>query len=235
MKKMKLTIKPPKIYIPSVEEIAMLDNYNYEFVPAEGFANTYALGVHKLRNECNSSNSHPKLTLSNGSSIYRPLTFKETIEARVKDYETLKDENGNVRSKEERLKLFQRYLLSCTGVAYKKETTKFKIIPVCADLIGIDKDFNQHFLPINYANLTGTELDSSQNKYNTLLTKQEVLNNPAWLTAVEDDKNLLKVYVNIVFSVKQENKLMRFWVRQNIEEDELRALFVDNLDYSFLC
>ncbi|MFH1456325.1 MAG: hypothetical protein ABIF40_05250 [archaeon] len=126
--------------------------------------------------------------------------------------------------------MFQRYLDSCTGVAYKKRTTKFKIIPICVDLIGIDKDFNKFFLPVNYANLTGTELDSSQNKYNTLLTKQEVLNHPAWLTAVEDDKNLLKAYANIIFSEKQENKLMRFWVRQNTVEDELRALFVDSLN-----
>ncbi|MFH1456327.1 MAG: hypothetical protein ABIF40_05260, partial [archaeon] len=159
---MKLTIKPPKIYIPSVEEIAMLDNYHYAFVPAEGFANTYALGVHKLRNECKLEDSHPTFVLD-GNRVFRPLTFRETIEARVNDYETLKDRDGNVRSKEDQLKLFKRYLHSCTGVAYKKSTTKFKIIPVCADLIGIDKDFNQHFLPINYANLTGIELDSSQN------------------------------------------------------------------------
>ena len=97
MKKMKLTIKPPKIYIPSVEEIAMLDNYHYAFVPAEGFANTYALGVHELRNECKSGDSHPTFVLDNGKEIIRPLTFKETIEARVKDYETLKDENGKIR------------------------------------------------------------------------------------------------------------------------------------------
>ncbi|MFH1455977.1 MAG: hypothetical protein ABIF40_03440, partial [archaeon] len=49
------------------------------------------------------------------------------------------------------------------------------------------------------------------------------------LTAVEDDKSLLKTYANIIFSEKPKNKLMCFWVRQNIEEDELRALFVDNL------
>ncbi|MFH1456019.1 MAG: hypothetical protein ABIF40_03650, partial [archaeon] len=48
----------------------------YEFVPAEGFANTYALGVHKLRNECKLEDSHPTFVLD-GNRVFRPLTFRE--------------------------------------------------------------------------------------------------------------------------------------------------------------
>ena len=87
-------------------------------------------------------------------------------------------------------------------------------------------DFNNDFMAISYDNLVGEELDLTKGKYNELLTKEEVLEHPAWLTAVEEDRDLLKTYADIVFSEMKDNKQMAFWTRETTEEDELRALFV---------
>ena len=188
----------------------------------------YALGVHALQDACSKdpTSTHPQSTLPDGSRIYRPLTFKENVEALVNEYE-------RPRSTDERLRLFQRWNDSCTGVAYKAGSTRFKIIPESVELITIDKEFNQGFLPVVYDGIPGIELDSSTGKYNTLLTKDEVLSHPAWLAAVGGDAALLRTYRDIVFAEKAgSTRLMRFWVPQNTPTDELRALFVSNLNFN---
>ncbi len=188
--------------------------------------NTYALGVQALREACGkeSHSPHPQFVLDDESILYRPLTFKETIEARVHDYESNKDT-------EERKRLFQRRNNSCTGVAYKAETTKFKILTVSPHLISIDRDFNESFLPITYDHIDGLELRSDCGKYNQHLTRDEVVHHPAWLTAVENDAALLKTYSDIVFTERKINEAMAFCVLQNTPQDQLRALFVNSLGY----
>ena len=168
---------------------------------------TYAQGVWQLRD----------------SGVVRPNTLKENIEARVIDYNT-----------NQSLGLFDNWFDSCTGVAYQKKSTKFKIIPECEQLINIDKNFNDYFLPINFSDLKdGKLLDSSKGKYNSLLGEAEVSNHPGWLAAVEEDKHLLKEYAEIVFSKLKEkystDKGMGFYVRKETDQDQLRALFVGNL------
>ncbi|MDP3990188.1 MAG: hypothetical protein Q8Q01_03205 [archaeon] len=183
---------------------------------------TYALGAQALRDsyargECP---THPLFT-----NVVRPLTFRENLEARVNDYE-------NNRGKKERLRLFNKWLDSCTGIAYKKGTDKFKIIPISPDLVTIPRDFNNHFIQVDYDGLAGTELDRSGGKYNQLLTTDEVLAHPAWRVAVEGDIALLRTYRDIVFAEKKSlNKLMRFWLHDDPNKDQLRALFVNDLDY----
>ncbi len=173
---------------------------------------TYALGVDALRKK----------------GAKRPFTFKENIQARVEAYES-----GDHR-------LFETWLDSCTGIAYKAGTTKFKIVPNCEQLRNIPKDFSQAFMPINYAKIDGIELDSGSTLfgkraiYNTRLTKAQIVEHPAWLATVEDDKALLKTYTDIVFAAyasrySASDKLMCFWVRQDTSTDELRAAFVHNL------
>ena len=199
---------------------------------------TYALGVHALREACvNDPNSAQLLfTKDDGSEIYRPLTFKETIRARVDDFNTSVAENGEERSLDERLKLYAHYIDSCTSIAYKAETTKFKVIPVCKKLITIDSSFNENFLPVDYDTLSGVELDSSNEKYDQSLTKQEIENHSGWRTALEDDLDLLKEYRNIVFEAlkdsegNQPEKAMGFYVMGNTAQAQLRALFVDYLN-----
>ncbi len=188
---------------------------------------TCALGVHALREACDadSASPHPKYVLADGSSVYRPLTFKENIEARVNDYEQKKPDN-------ERLQLFNRWIDSCLGMAYQMKTKKFKMVLQCPELITIAKDFRGGHLPVSYGSVVDEELDSEVGIYNTQLTKDQVIEHAAWRTAVEEDVALLKTYRDIVFAEKgNPEKAMGFWVRQNPDTDELRALFVLDLDY----
>lgn len=164
-------------------------------------ARTYAQGVAKLRAEGE-----------------QPKTFKQNIEARVIAYE-----NGD-RS------LVNTWLDSCTGMAYKAGTTKFKIIPRCNDLLTIPEVFYQYFLPIIYDNISAPELDSSNGSYNRLLEESEVENHEGWREALENDVALLKVYRDIIFKDFKKERAMNLYVRQDTKQDELRALFVDDLD-----
>lgn len=192
---------------------------------------TYALGVHALREACaaKSSSPHPTIEVPTTEILYRPLTFKENIEARVSEYQRTHNSDSTPRTKEQRLYLLSKWLDSCVGTAYKAQSTKFKIVPFSQDLIIIDKDFRAGFLPVAYDGLTGIELDSSRGIYNTSLTKAQVVDHPAWRAAVDEDVALLREYADIVFSEKTGDKHMWFWIRQNTPTDELRALFVSSL------
>lgn len=149
----------------------------------------------------------------------RPFTFRENVLARVEAYE-----RGNKT-------LFSIYLDSCTGVAYKGKSTRFQIVSPSSELISIPANFNNSFLPINFDHVQGIELDSSNGKYNQGLPKDEVLDHLGWLIAMEADSHLLKTYCDIVFAELGNPKTaMAFYVRQNTKQDELRALFVNNLD-----
>lgn len=190
---------------------------------------TYALSVHELlrKAEAEPTLGHPKISIS-GKVVYRPFTFEEDIATRVEAYE-------KAGSEAERFTLFNNWLDSCTGAAYKAKTTKFKIIPVCNQLITIDEDFRSSFLSGSYRDFTDVELDSSKGKYGTSLSKSEILGHPAWLACVNDNKPLLKTYTDIVFAeyakkYGKAKKLMGFYVRQNTDTDELRAVVVHNLD-----
>ena len=193
---------------------------------------TYALGVQALREAYSKTKEsvHPLFTRDDGSKTVRPLTFKENIECRVNDYETLKDSKGDEKSKEDRLKLFKVWLDSCTGLAYKAKTNKFKIQPVCEKLITIKPDSKQAFLDVDYNSFKGLELDSSKGLYNELLTKREVVNHEGWNAALQGDTKLLKAYADIIFKEKDSPNMMGFWTRKQTDQDELRGLFVGNLD-----
>ncbi len=197
-------------------------------------ANTYAKGVHALREACEAEGTsvHPTFTRDDGSQIYRPLTFKEDIEAKVDDYETLRNPDGSERTKEERLKLFSRWLDSCTGIANKKKSTKFKVVPVCKELVLIDKNFNQHFLPVYYESVDGVELDSKKGKYNQPLPEEkDFLENAGWREGAENDLTLLKNYHKIVtFEKPGSEYLLGFYAREKTDSDQLRALYVGGLD-----
>ncbi len=196
----------------------------FDFIKGETYANAIQLLRESYaRGECP---SHPLFTRDDGRKIARPLTFKETIEAKVSDY------HSKAKSDETRLNLFNVWLDSCTGIAYKANSGQFKIIPVCKPLIEIPDGFNQAELEADYSRLQGIELDRANGKYDTLLTKPEVLQHPAWLAAVEQDSNLLRAYAEIIFAEKQRN-LMSFWLRSTPDKDVLRALDVSSLgDYS---
>src|SRR3989344_994634 len=202
----------------TLKEISSPINGKYILMPTTP---TYAKGVHALRKVCQEEKNimHPGFSWED---IHRPLTFKENIEARVHDYESNKNSD-------ERLRLFQRWNDSCTAVAYKKGTTNFKIVPISQELITIREDFNQSYIKINYDSLEEIESDRNDAIYNSLLTKKQIENHPAGLAALEGDLHLLKTYRDIVFAEKKTETAMGFWLRTEILEDQLRALFVSNL------
>ena len=206
-------------------------NKNYLLMPE---ARTYVLGVEALREYSAKGYSMQSLyTRTDGSWIVRPLTFKENLLARVETYNTIKNADGSVKTDDERLKLFNKWLDSCTGIAYKAGTTKFKIVQQSLDLIEIPSEFNQQFMQIDYDSIDCIEFDSSDAKYITSLSLSKIKSHPAWLAAVEGDVTLLSEYSDIVFSLLKEKyngtNGMGFYVRSNTGTDELRALWVDYL------
>ncbi len=202
-------------------------NYRYVLMSEKS---TYTKGVHALRTKCEKENDcrQPLFIQEDGSRIYRPLTFKENIEARVNNFNTLYDQNGKERNQHDRLRLFtRRWLYSCTGIADKKGSTKFKLVPQASELISIP---NITRLSIDYDSIIGIELDRKDAVYNDLLTQSQVERHPAWLAAVDGDAHLLKAHSEIVFNVlQQQNKAMGFYVVQTSFEDQLRALLVGSL------
>ena len=194
---------------------------------------TYALGVQALRDsyaagECP---SQPTVVIDNKQWV-RPLTLKENLQARVDDYETRHDAEGKERTVDDRLRFFNQELDSCTGIAYEKGTTRFKITPACRELIMIDSLFDERFISVSYDDVHGDNvvtLDRHDGIYDKELTREQVIKHPAWRAVVGDDEDgrkLLQVYSRIVFDHIPEDGGMGFYVRQRQEHDKLQALFV---------
>lgn len=143
-----------------------------------------------------------------------PFTIFENIEARIADYEI----NG------ENTELFNNFLDSITGVAYKAKSTKFKIIPKSSQLKNIIFSFNQEFIPTDYDSGQGIELDSKKSGYNKLLTKEEAKNHEFWLAIMNGDKEKLAKYVDFWFDKTKKKKGFGINLRGNTSQDELRSL-----------
>ncbi|MBM3200065.1 hypothetical protein FJZ53_03935 [Candidatus Woesearchaeota archaeon] len=164
-------------------------------------AGTYAQGIAKLK-ELNQ----------------KPFTFAENIEARIADYEA----NG------ENSELFGTWLDSVTGVAYKANSTKFKLILKSDKLENIKSDFNQSFISIDYNTEKCIEFDSKKGKYNQLLTRKEAKSHEFWIAVMNGDKEKLARYVDIWFDKNKTKEGMGVYFRSNTDSDELRALVLDD-------
>jgi hypothetical protein len=205
---------PPRATAPSPTTTSTPEDLIAGYTLMPPFS-TYALGMDALR-----------------SIGKKPFTFKENILARVEAYKSC-DQS-----------LFDTWLDSSCGIVYKAGTTKFKLVLDCKQLGDIPSDFSQNYLPVEYDKIDGVELDRGTRlfrlfrrtaKYNTLLSEAEIMEHPAWLAVVEEDKPLLKEYTDIVFNeyeteYDETDRLMGFYVQQNTKEDELRTVFVDYLD-----
>lgn len=178
----------------------------------------YSSAVHSLRNACQEEDNclHPQFTTAAGAQIYRPLTFRENMLARVEDYYTLNEWT--------RFRLFDINLYSCTGIAYKANSSKIKIIPLCKELIDIPDNFSDHFLPLDYDSLQGEGVVEVEiNTFYLSLSKKGALNSPLWNAAAEEDKSLLKEYINLVSSIRELEDIS-FALDYPADTDNLRAL-----------
>ena len=162
----------------------------------------YALGIEELRKQSQ-----------------EPFRFKENLQARL-----------------EQPDLYDTWLDSRCGIAYKAGTSNIKIIPDCQQLKDISVNFKAAFLSVPYSSLSGVALDTAQGKWNQPLTPAEIIAHPGWIAAVEGDIDLLQRYVTQTFAAHKAQypateKMMSFNVVTAPAEDQLRALYVDNLDY----
>ena len=211
-----------------------------EYIIIDPTLMTYAEEVHRLRRDRSAVYQPLAVILGKKGkpkTVKRLFTFEENIRARVEDYNTLTDSQGNPRTSKQRLALFREWVSSCTGVAYKANSTKFRIDPMCRQLIGIQKGFNRGFLEIPYESADGIELDSTEGIYSNdsgynlgyrpLTNVDGVLNHKGWRVAVQD-KGLLKESAEIYFSLRESG--MGFWVIENPDKDQLRTLDLGSLD-----
>ncbi len=208
---------------------------DYKVVPPRAYV-PYGQAKQKLEQAAEKDKQSPLYIVENGK--IRPPTFKQTLEMKLNDLETKFDAAGNERSNKDRVRLFNRWLDSCTGVAYNsKDKNLFKIITKSQDLIDLPHNFKGYFVPIDYAKIDGDELKRSEAIYRQRLTPDQVLKHKAWLAAVDGDKQLLLDYVKGLQEAYRldgrsvPEKLMGFYIRpkSDISKDQLRALCVSNL------
>lgn len=191
-------------------------NLSYDVVRAD----SYRQGLTKLRTSYTKGKAafQPIYVKANGKPLVRPLTFQETIDAKVNAYES-----GNKA-------LFNTSLSTSTGIVYEG-TSKFKIVQLSEELVTLPRGANKPVAVSNYADSTARELDGNRAKYNNLIHKSEVLEHPAWNEAVAD-KALLRAYTDIVFAelnAVHTEKAMGFWLRNDPTKDSLSALVIDLL------
>jgi hypothetical protein len=198
--------------------------------------NTYAAAIQHLQEQHQQGHlpAQPTITI-NGRTYARPLTLKETLIAKLTDFHTLHDTQGNERSMDDRLQLFNQWLHTCTGIAYKAGTTKIKIKPVCNQLITIPPTHNQQGLYTPYEHVEGIELDTTQDTYRTHLPPEHIPNHHAWQAAIEGDTQLLKDYTEaVLIGLQHEDNLtnpdiMGFRTLSDPQQDQVRVLVVLSL------
>jgi len=169
-------------------------------------ADTYAKGIKALKDKGK-----------------EPFTFEDNIEARLADYEA----NGK------NAQLFNTYLDSVTGIAYKAHSTNFKVKPVCEQLKNIKPKFDKSFMPVDYDSFEGVELDSKDPnvQYNQSLTREEAKAHKGWLALMNGNKDLLAKYVDTWFDKTGRKEGMGFYVLDNTSEDQLRSAVLDDVNY----
>jgi len=208
-----------------------LSEFKYSSVGSPDSIETYGLALEELRKSRDGIDPKHLITIDE-TEFVRPLTFKETIEARLDGYKTDSDD-------EEMFLLLNRPGLTCTGIAYPNyrmfsnlNNDKFKIIPLCKELITFDSERDYLFLLTSYESLEGIELDKTKGIYNELLTKEQVKIHPGWLAAVEGDQKLLSEYADLIFSLRT-NKSMMFTLASLNLNDHLRALGVSSINAGY--
>ncbi len=174
----------------------------------------------KLVSECRDDNGlHPFF-----DKDPRPLTFKETIQARMDQFDQSSGKDWS---------LWRTWLDSCTGIVWEAGGRRFKIVPMHGDLLTTQPS-NAEYLPANFANTPGEPLVVDRN-YARDLTFDEVIVHPGWLAALEGDASLLRRYAQTAFARFGRPRGMRFWAVRGGLPDHLRPLAVSNLVDDSLC
>lgn len=175
-------------------------NENYDYFEIE--KETYQKALVEIQNSSNPSHN----------GIIRPLNFKETITAKI--------ENEN----------FKKSYSTCSAILYKVNSTRFKIINICDELINIQSNFVDSKYDINYNLINSEEFDSKKIKMNENLNLEEILKHPVYLHLLENDSELLEKYVNNIINKFPNKPIMRFGINLYPNEDYLRAITINESD-----
>ncbi len=153
----------------------------------------------------------------------KPFTFEQNLEARLADKA-----------------LFDTELASCTAIVYGGND-KFKIITEAHELINIKPNFKgEKITCVDYDSIQIPEFDmghvcfEGHVKYNSPLTKEEAINHPAWIAAVNGNKELLKQYADYTFSQiiqgcygnlgKIRDKKLGFYVNEKAKKGDMYSI-----------
>ena len=139
--------------------------------------------------------------------------------------------SGNLKARLEDPALYDAFLDSFTGIAYDGNG-RFRIKDNPKELLEIPKNFSGRKSKTEYESFGGVELCIKDAKYNTPLTENEVLEHPAWIAAVNGDKELLGRYARNWFNRTGRQKGMGFYVDESAEKGDLRALVINSDNYS---
>ncbi len=209
--------------VMTTEIIAGVMKYTFR-----GRSYNYYSALEGLRARYTSATSTQPTVMVKGKVVPRPLTFQETIESVVQNYETLLRADGSTRTKDERTALLRRQFDTCSAIVYEKmPSEKFKLVSCASQLAELEKAVGP-CLFVDYATVSGVELNFTQGKYNSLfgLAKSEVEAHPGWNAAVEDAA-LLKTFRDIVFSEAGTDRAMKFCVRGPVRESQLHPLYLN--------
>jgi len=191
---------------------------------ADGDYSDYGSVKKSLSGVCyGDSGLHPFL-----GGVARPLTFKESIQARLDQLQV----TGKFGC------LWNSTLDTSSAIVYKANSTKFKIVtPFSAHLLGLPVNFKNSFLPVRYEGIRSkgvVELDRNDDGYNQMLTQEQVVSHKAWLAVFEGDQELLERYAEIVFG-RLNGGGMGFWLVNSPKIDQLRALCAYDIESLYDC
>mgnify|MGYP001619479333 FL=1 len=178
----------------------------------------------------------PPTSTAGKYTLIRSATYALGIEELRKLKQKPFSVKADLQARLEQPDLYDSWLDSNVGIVYKAGSSEIKIVHDCAWLKEIPADFKESFISLDYSTVKGIKLNTSKFKCNQSLTKAEILRHPGWLALVEEDKSLLKDYVDVTFSVYAErygaaDKLMGFYRLDRPGQDQLRAALVSDLYY----
>ena len=189
--------------------------------------NTYALAMDALRNRGLDELIMPLFVKDDGSIVFRPYSMPELQLAKLEDFFTYIDADGNERSIEDRLRFWKSYSHSCTGIIGDGKGN-FKIDSISKDLILIDKDFNSSVLLVNYDSINQPSFKYDKKFFERGLKTSEAADfEPFRLLFGDDDigKSIISESNDVITKNNLDKNGMGLYVPEDLEG--LRALYSD--------
>jgi len=123
---------------------------------------------------------------------------------------------------------------TCMGIAYSKDdSNKFKVSPICKELIGIPNSHNTAGLPVVYNDFNGVELDRREGTFNALFTSRDQLMASQFYDVAFEENSAIKEYAaKKMFDDFKYRNAFGIWLLNSVNEDQVRGVWVGNRDFS---